>query len=111
MDKHLEVGEKTRILVLELANGSLGLIVDSVQGVISIPEAQIEPLPVAGNDLGEQIAAVDERLIMLIDPERALGSALPEQDPGEGSGQAPEPPEQRLAATCTVNSSACASSL
>ncbi len=82
LGKQLEVGEKTRILVLELARGSLGLIVDAVQGVLSIPEAQIEPLPVAGNDLGEDIAAVGERLIMLIDPERALGSALPERAKG-----------------------------
>ncbi len=83
LGKQLEVGEKTRILVLELANGSLGLIADSVQGVISIPEANIKPLPVAGSDLFDQIAAVDERLIMLIDPERALGSALPDRTPAK----------------------------
>ena len=76
-----DIGEKTRILVLELANGSLGLIVESVQGLQSIPEGQIEPLPVGGNDLGDQIAAVGERLIMLMDPERALGSALPGRPP------------------------------
>jgi purine-binding chemotaxis protein CheW len=72
-----EIGERTRILVIELSNGSLGLVVDGVEGLQNIPEEQIEPLPVAGNDLGEQIAAVGDRLIMLIDPEKALGSALP----------------------------------
>jgi len=78
LGRPIEVGSRTRILVVELSNGSLGLIVDTVDGVIAIPTAQIEPLPVAvgTNGLGEQIAAVGERLIMLIDAEQALGDVL-----------------------------------
>jgi purine-binding chemotaxis protein CheW len=86
--RNLEVDEKTRILVLELANGSLGLIVAGVHGLQSIPETQIESLPVAASDLGDQIAAVGERLIMLIDPERALGSVLP-SPPAKAAPAAP----------------------
>ncbi len=73
----LELGDETRILVLELARGSLGLIVDSVDRVLTVRAEQIEPLPVGDTDLGAEIAAVGERLIVLIDPERALASALP----------------------------------
>jgi purine-binding chemotaxis protein CheW len=78
LGRTLEIDSGTRILILELSNGSLGLIVDTVEGVENVPEAQIEPLPVtvANNDIGEQVAAVGERLIMLIDPEKAFGSAL-----------------------------------
>lgn len=74
----LEVGAATRILVVELANGALGLIVDAVNGIERIAPEQIEPLPAAARrELGEQIAAVGDRLIVLIDPERALGELLP----------------------------------
>jgi purine-binding chemotaxis protein CheW len=74
----LEIGVRTRILVLEVAGGALGLIVDGVDGILPIPADRIEPLPVTGDDgLGDEIAAVGERLIVLIDPERAFGDLLP----------------------------------
>lgn len=78
LGQELEVGTGTRILVVELANGTVGLIVDGVDGVTAVPPEQIEPLPVpVGEDgLGEQIAVVGERLVILLDPDRALGSAL-----------------------------------
>jgi purine-binding chemotaxis protein CheW len=74
----LEIGTRTRILVLEVAGGALGLIVDTVDGILRVTAEQIEPMPSAANrDLGEQIAAVGERLIVLIDAERAFGNLLP----------------------------------
>lgn len=79
LGRALEVARSTRILVLEVAAGELGLIVDSVDGVRSIPERAIGPLPVAAaaeTALGDEIAAVDGELIVLIDPERALGPIL-----------------------------------
>jgi purine-binding chemotaxis protein CheW len=79
LGQQLELGAGTRILVLEIAAGALGLIVDGVDGILPVPSAQIEPLPVASADtgLGEEVAAVGERLILLIDPERAFGDVLP----------------------------------
>ena len=82
----LAVGERTRILVLELRNGSLGLVVDAVVGVLRIPEAQIAPLPVA---------AVGDRLIVLIDPERALGGELPSRAPQPRRKTAAKPAVRR----------------
>ncbi len=74
----LEVDARTRILVVEVPGGALGLIVDNVDGILPIPTAQIEPLPFATADdgLGEEVAAVGDRLILLIDPERAFGDLL-----------------------------------
>ena len=65
--------------MLEVAGGALGLIVDGVDGILPIPADRIEPLPVATGDegLGDEVAAVGERLIVLIDPERAFGDLLP----------------------------------
>ena len=78
----LEVGSATRILVIEVSNGALGLIVDAVEGIERIAPERIEPLPAAANrELGDQIAAIGDRLIVLIDPERALGALLPARKP------------------------------
>ena len=80
LGQRLEVGSKTRILVVEVSRGTMGLVVDTVDGILPVPAAQIAPLPVAGaeNGLGDEVASVGERLIVLIDPERALGTLLPE---------------------------------
>jgi purine-binding chemotaxis protein CheW len=74
----LQVSEATRILIIELAAGAVGLIVDAVDGVVEVPAQRIEPIPGAVGDdaLGHEIAAIGDRLVMLIDPERALGGVL-----------------------------------
>jgi purine-binding chemotaxis protein CheW len=79
LGQQLEVGARTRILVLEVAGSALGLIVDSVDGILPIPAERIEPLPLATADdgLGDEVAAVGERLIVLIDPDHAFGDLLP----------------------------------
>jgi purine-binding chemotaxis protein CheW len=79
LGQQMEVGSKTRILVVEVQGGSLGLVVDTVDGILPIPAEQIEPLPVsaAESGLGEEVAAVGDRLIVLIDAERVFGDLLP----------------------------------
>ena len=74
----LEVSDTTRILVVEVANGAVGLIVDGVDGVVRVAPERIAPIPGAVGDdaLGDEIAAIDDQLVMLIDPERALGGVL-----------------------------------
>lgn len=75
----LEVGSKTRILVVEVSRGALGLVVDAVDGILPVPAAQIASVPVAAGEdgLGHEVAAVGDRLIVLIDAERVLGAVLP----------------------------------
>ncbi len=72
------VDAHSRILVLELSKGALGLIVGGVHGVMRVSEQLIHPLPmrVIAAGVGEHVAAVGEQLVLLIDPERALGKAL-----------------------------------
>jgi len=74
-----EINSGTRILMLEVAHGTVGLIVDSVDGVREIPTANIGQLPVAVGDsgVGDEIAAIDDHLVVLMDPERTLGSVFP----------------------------------
>jgi purine-binding chemotaxis protein CheW len=81
LGQQMEVGSKTRILVVEVSGGALGLVVDTVDGILPIPAEQIEPLPVstAESGLGEEVAAVGDRLIVLIDAERVFGDLLPKR--------------------------------
>jgi purine-binding chemotaxis protein CheW len=74
----IEVGAGSRILILEASAGALGVIVDSVGGIVQIPADRIAPLPVAAKrELAEQIASIDGRLVVLLDPERvALAAGL-----------------------------------
>jgi purine-binding chemotaxis protein CheW len=79
LGKELEVGVRTRILVLEVAGDALGLIVDGVDGILPIAADRIEALPVPPGEeaIGDEVAAVGERLIVLIDPARAFAGLLP----------------------------------
>ena len=74
--QRLEINNATRILVVEVAAGAVGLIVDTVEEVMLVPADQIEPIPVTDGALGDQLARVEDRLITLVDAERALGYAL-----------------------------------
>jgi purine-binding chemotaxis protein CheW len=102
LGKTLEVTDATRILVVEVSTGILGLIVDRVEGVMQIPTHRIEDIPsaVASDAVGHQIAAMDDRLVMLIDSERALAGLLPgapaqEPDPARSEPARHEPPASR----------------
>ena len=98
LGQSLEVGSQTRILVLEVASGALGLVVDNVDGILPIAADQIQPLPVTGadNGLGDEVAAVGDKLIVLIDPERAFGDVLPRK---------PAPPRRRKTSSARPRSS------
>ncbi|MFZ1994221.1 MAG: chemotaxis protein CheW, partial [Solirubrobacteraceae bacterium] len=90
----LQVSEATRILVVEVSTGVLGLIVDTVDGVAQVAVDRIEPIPGAAADdaLGQEIAAIDDRLVMLIDPERALGRVLSGEAARPDCDEPPSPP-------------------
>jgi purine-binding chemotaxis protein CheW len=97
LGRTLEVSDATRILIVEVANGAVGLIVDTVDGMVRVPTPRIEPIPVAAGEdaLGDEIAAIDDRLVMLIDPERALGGVLSH---GTASGDRGAPRRDEAAA-------------
>jgi purine-binding chemotaxis protein CheW len=79
----LEITDRTRILVIEVTNGVLGLIVEAVDGVVEVPVDRIEAIPGAASAdaLGDEIATIDDQLVMLLDADRALGRALPATKP------------------------------
>ncbi|MFZ5653093.1 MAG: chemotaxis protein CheW [Pseudomonadota bacterium] len=68
--------EHSRIIVLELDVGTLGLFVDEVEEVIALNEADREPPPSIGRQANssyvEAVAKVGDRMLILIDPLRII---------------------------------------
>jgi purine-binding chemotaxis protein CheW len=71
-----EYSESTRIIIVSLEDMEVGLIVDSANDVIDIPNSSIEPQPdVVGTMEAEYIsgvAKIDKRLLILINLDKVL---------------------------------------
>lgn len=76
----MDIGPHTRqtcIIVIEADIGQVGMIVDSVSGVIDLADNQIEPRPTMGDEdklafvLG--LGKIDNTVIILVDIIKALG--------------------------------------
>ncbi len=64
-----QLGDDSKIVIVETGSGTAGVIVDEVEEVLTLDESSIERLPVAGADFIEAIAKVDNRLIVLLNPD------------------------------------------
>ncbi|MFA8341619.1 MAG: chemotaxis protein CheW [Rhodothermaceae bacterium] len=67
---------KTRILVVEIDNKTVGFVVDSVKEVLRIPQDIIEPPPKIVEGINSEyitaIGKLDNRLLILLDMEKVL---------------------------------------
>ncbi len=71
------LGERDKIMVLEHEDRTVGVIVDSVDEVLTISEDQLEHAPAATDTtLVESIANVADRLVLLLNP-TAVMSTVP----------------------------------
>lgn len=73
-----DYNEFTIIVILNLGKRVIGIVVDSVSDVISLDEQQIRPAPEFGTvemQYLKGLAAVNERMLILIDIERLMSSA------------------------------------
>jgi purine-binding chemotaxis protein CheW len=82
--------EDTRIIIIEQNGFPIGIMVDSVEEVIRIPDARVQKLPEAAVTVGSDeyltgVGMLDDRLIVLLDIDRLLSRT-------EGSGG--EPPRK-----------------
>jgi purine-binding chemotaxis protein CheW len=70
--------KNTRIIVVEVLSKTVGFIVDSVREVLRIPQSVVDPPPpiVAGisSDYIEGVGKMDDRLLILLNLEKALSS-------------------------------------
>ena len=59
---------RANIVIVETANGTAGVIVDEVQEVLTLDDSQLEAVPSAGTDFIEGVAKIDDRLVVLLNP-------------------------------------------
>ncbi len=101
--------EDSRIIVVEMVRGELGLVVDRVRGVLDLREDQIEDAPNFGAFLNTDfvigMGKSDEEVLALLDIEAALSSEQKAAignlvaragSPEEGAADDEEPEKDRL---------------
>jgi purine-binding chemotaxis protein CheW len=64
-----ELANEAKIVIVETDAGTAGVIVDEVEEVCTVDADQLETVPGAGTDLIDVIAKVEDRLIILLNPE------------------------------------------
>jgi purine-binding chemotaxis protein CheW len=70
-----ERGEAGKIVIVEAATDMAGVVVDDVEEVLTVEEAQLDPVPAVGSPSIEAIARIDDRLVILLDPEGIFAGA------------------------------------
>ena len=69
---HAEPGPDQKIVIVETASGTAGVIVDEVEEVLTVDADQLDEVPGAGTDAIDAIAKIDDRLVVLLTPDRLL---------------------------------------
>jgi chemotaxis signal transduction protein/hemoglobin-like flavoprotein len=70
-----EVGQgdgESKIVIIESSSDIAGVIVDEVSEVLTFDDNQVDPLPASGLNFFRAVAKLDDRLIVILDPERML---------------------------------------
>ena len=61
--------EPGKIVIVETGTGQVGVMVDEVEEVLTVSSDQLEPVPSANSDSIEAIAKIEDRLVILLNPE------------------------------------------
>jgi len=70
-----KTGEGGKIVIVETATDMAGVVVDDVEEVLTVEDAQLDAVPAAGSASIEAIAKIDDRLVILLDPEGIFAGA------------------------------------
>ena len=73
----LPAGEATasgKIVIVETATDMAGVVVDG-EDLLDVDESQVDAVPAAGSPSIEAIAKIDDRLVILLDPEGIFAGA------------------------------------
>jgi purine-binding chemotaxis protein CheW len=67
----LEIGESEagKIVIVESGTGQVGVMVDEVEEVLTVSSDQLENVPSANSASIEAIAKIEDRLVILLNPE------------------------------------------
>src|SRR4051794_24886406 len=69
----VERTDSAKIVIVETEQGLAGVIVDDVEEVMTIAEADLDAAPAAGRDIIESIAKVGDRLVVLLQAHGIFG--------------------------------------
>ena len=72
---HSVVSEESKIVIVETAEQTLGIVVDGVDEVMTVEENQLEQVPSADATLMDSIAKIGERLVVLLNPDTIFDTA------------------------------------
>jgi purine-binding chemotaxis protein CheW len=64
-----ERADNAKIVIVETSSGTGGVIVDDVDEVLTVTASQLDGVPGAGAVCIEAIARIDDRLVVLLNPE------------------------------------------
>ena len=73
---HSIVGEESKIVIVETAEQTVGIVVDGVDEVMTVDESQLEEVPGADATLMDSIAKIGERLVVLLNPDTIFDTTL-----------------------------------
>ena len=68
-----------KIVIVETGTGQVGVMVDEVEEVLTVTSDQLEDVPTADADTIEAIAKIDDRLVILLNPEGLFGRVAAEE--------------------------------
>jgi len=66
---HAEVTPNAKIVIVETAGATAGVIVDEVQEVLTVDSSQLDSVPAAGTEFIDAIAKIVDRLVIMLNPE------------------------------------------
>ena len=72
MGLHTQETENQKIVIVETEGAHAGIVVDDVEEVLTIGEDQLDQAPGVGGEGIDGIAKVDDRLVVLLSPERIV---------------------------------------
>ena len=82
--EHDGAPDDAKIVIVETADAMAGVIVDDVEEVLTIEPGQLDEAPIAGGPCVDGIAKIEDRLVVLLDPEAIVATVAASQagDPG-----------------------------
>jgi purine-binding chemotaxis protein CheW len=67
--------EPGKIVIVDTGTEQVGVMVDEVEEVMTVSSAQLESVPTANADFVEAIAKIEDRLVILLNPEGLFARA------------------------------------
>jgi purine-binding chemotaxis protein CheW len=71
---HAESASEAKIVIVETAEDMAGVVVDDVEEVITVDSDALNEAPTAGGRGVDGIVRIDDRLVVLLDPEGIVGA-------------------------------------